>query len=240
MGIFSKIKNEVKGWFPAYFALVMATGIVSIGTSLFGFKAVNDVLFWVNNFASALLLALLLCRLLFYYPYFLADLSSFKKGAGFFSVVAASSILGTQYAQLKHNYGIASGQFWFAFVMWLVLIYAFFLIITTECDKPSLDKGIDGVWLLLVVATESLAVLGTTLAKQLLFAPEQVLFVTLLAFLLGIVLYLVLIKLIFYRLTFFQVKLKTWRLRIGLAWGWSASPRWRGQRWCSSLQEWQR
>jgi len=206
MNFFSALKNEVAGLHPAYFALVMATGILSIGANSLHFPAISNGLFWLNNVAYAVLLLLFIIRLLFYFRRVASDFYSFKKGAGYFTFIAGTCVLGTQYAQLRQSYMPASILFWVGAGVWVLLIYGFFLIVTTEADKPSLEKGIDGVWLLLVVATQSLAVLGTSLAKHLPFAPEQVLFFTTAAFLLGMMLYIILITLIFYRLTFFPTK----------------------------------
>ena len=83
-------------------------------------------------------------------------------------------------------------------------MYAFLISVTTSSDKPSLEKGISGVWLLMVVSTQTLAILGTLLSKHLPFPQEQVLYGTLCFYTLGIMLYIILITLIFYRLTFFH------------------------------------
>lgn len=69
-------------------------------------------------------------------------------------------------------------------------------------DKPSLDLGINGAWLLLVVSTESLAVLGSAVAVHMAH-PAAILFASLCAHLAGAMLYIVVIGLIFYRWTFF-------------------------------------
>jgi tellurite resistance protein TehA-like permease len=72
----------------------------------------------------------------------------------------------------------------------------------TKPEKPSLEKGLNGGWLLLVVSTQSLSILGTQLSGHL-PAPVQVtLFFTLAAYLLGVFFYLLLIPIIFFRLNF--------------------------------------
>jgi len=202
MGFVTAVKNGVKELFPAYFTLVMATGITSIGANLSKFSAVSNALFWVNNAFYGILIIFLLARLLFYSKEFAHDFTAFKKSPGFLSVVAATCILGTQYAQLKHNYLPASILFWFGVGLWLLLTYAFFITITTKSDKPSLQNGINGIWLLVVVSTQSIVVLGTTISGHLPLAPEPVLFFTLSAFLVGTLLYIQLITIIFYRLIF--------------------------------------
>ncbi len=45
--------------------------------------------------------------------------------------------------------------------------YGIFAALTTKAVKPTLDRGISGTWLLAVVATQAIAVLGVLLAPGL-------------------------------------------------------------------------
>jgi tellurite resistance protein TehA-like permease len=95
---------------------------------------------------------------------------------------------------------------WFVGIsLWVVIMYAFFTAVTVRENKPSIEAGLNGAWLLAVVATQSISVLGTLLAGRLGDYREPVLFFTLCMFLLGCMLYLPLITLIFYRFTFVNV-----------------------------------
>lgn len=208
MNFFPALKKETQGFPPAYFTLAMSIGIVSIGAHLLKFHFISDLLFWANNIAFGILMLILLARLLFYTRHLLSDLKSFKKGAGFLSLVAGSCILGMQWVQLKQNHAVGSLLFWFSLAVWVLLMYAFLVSVTTTKEKPTLEKGISGVWLLMVVATEALAILGTLLSGHLPLPAEQVLFLTLCLYTLGIVLYIIIITLIFYRLTFFHAEPK--------------------------------
>lgn len=208
MNLFTALKKEIKKFPPAYFTLVMSVGIISIGADFLKFSLISELLFWLNNAAFAVLLLLLLTRLVLYPRMFLADLKSFKKGAGFLSLIAAVSILGIQYVMLKQWHAAAAVLFWFSVVAWVVLIYAFLLSVTTKSEKPSLDKGISGVWLLMVVSTQALAILSTLLNKHLSLSPEQAVFFSLCLYTLGIMLYIIIITLIFYRLTFYHAEPK--------------------------------
>ncbi|PRY01213.1 tellurite resistance protein TehA-like permease [Pontibacter ummariensis] len=206
MYVFSLLKEEVKALFPAYFALVMSTGIVSIAAHLLDFPTISVVLFWINNVLYAFMLCMLLCRVLFFFSAFNEDLRSHAKGAGFLTLVAATCILGIQHILLKDNYATARGLWYFALVLWIMLTYTFFIDITTKREKPSLEQGINGIWLVIVVATQSVAILGTFLAHHLPFPTERVVFLCLCGYMLGCMLYIILITLIFYRLTFFPMK----------------------------------
>jgi tellurite resistance protein TehA-like permease len=83
-----------------------------------------------------------------------------------------------------------------------VLVYTFFTSVTIRAAKPPLAEGLNGAWLLTVVSTQSVSVLGTIVAPQ--FGPHAgaVLFATLCLYLLGCMFYLLVIALIFYRFTF--------------------------------------
>ncbi|HEX7232572.1 MAG TPA: tellurite resistance/C4-dicarboxylate transporter family protein, partial [Candidatus Binatia bacterium] len=74
--------------------------------------------------------------------------------------------------------------------------------------KPSLEAGISGAWLLVVVSTESICVLGAIIAPAFAVA-EPVLFVSLLMYLIGTMLYIVFISLILYRWMFLRITAET-------------------------------
>jgi tellurite resistance protein TehA-like permease len=86
--------------------------------------------------------------------------------------------------------------------LWIVIMYSFFTAMTIRQNKPSIEGGLNGAWLLAVVATQSISVLGTLLVDYLADYREPILFFTLCMFLLGSMLYIPLITLIFYRFTF--------------------------------------
>jgi tellurite resistance protein TehA-like permease len=81
-------------------------------------------------------------------------------------------------------------------------MYSFLTAMTVRENKPSIEEGLNGSWLLIVVATQSISVLGTLLVSRFGEYHEAVLFFTLCMFLLGCMLYIPLITLIFYRFTF--------------------------------------
>jgi hypothetical protein len=54
-----------------------------------------------------------------------------------------------------------------ALLLWLALTYTIFTGLTIKQNKPPLDKGINGAWLLAVVATQSIATLSALLAPRL-------------------------------------------------------------------------
>jgi len=188
---------------PAYFALVMATGIVSIAAKLLELPYVPQALLWINIAAFLALWALTLARIARYPKNVAADVADHQRGVGFFTAVAATSVLGSQLVIVASHarFGLA---LWFAtLALWLVLIYAVFTALTVKETKPTLDEGINGGWLVAVVATQSVSTLASTIAPTI-ADVELLLFIALVFWLAGGMLYIWLISLIFYRYTFFR------------------------------------
>ena len=151
---------------PSYFALVMATGIVSIGASQLGVAFVDVGLFAFNIVAYVVLVVLTVVRLARHRKAFVADLTDHSRAFGFLTTVAGTCVLGAQMILIDDGYAIATGLLVVAAVLWVVLTYTIFTELTIKPDKPSLVDGISGSWLLAVVATQSIAVLVALLSAH--------------------------------------------------------------------------
>lgn len=198
-------RSAVADLFPGYFALVMATGIVSIACFFLEMRTLALALLVINIIAFAVLWLLLLLRLLLFFPRVKDDINNHVRGPGFFTVVAGTSVLGSQLLIVAGQSRIASVLWLLALILWAVIMYTFFAAMTVRENKPSIEAGLNGSWLLAVVATQSISVLGTLLVGQFTAYREPILFFTLCMFLLGCMLYIPLITLIFYRFTFVNV-----------------------------------
>jgi tellurite resistance protein TehA-like permease len=199
------LSRAVADLFPGYFALVMATGIISIACFLLQMTTLSFVLLVINIVAYIVLCLLLLLRLVFFFSRVKADINDHVRGPGFFTVVAGTCVLGSALLIVFDRYRPAM-LLWFAGVgLWVVIMYAFFTAVTVRESKPSIEAGLNGGWLLAVVATQSISVLGTLLVSRVVNYREPILFFTLCMFLIGCMLYLPLITLIFYRFTFVNV-----------------------------------
>ena len=199
------IRESARTLFPGYFALVMATGIVSIAAYLLSMETIAWWLFRLNVAAYAILWLLTLLRLGRFFPAFLADLTDHAKGPGFFTVVAGTCVLGSQFVILAGDRSTATALWGLGIALWVVLIYVFFAAATVRDDKPDLQHGINGAWLIAVVATQAVSILGTLVAPRFGDQPEKTLFFTLSMYLLGCMLYILIISLIFYRFMFFKL-----------------------------------
>jgi tellurite resistance protein TehA-like permease len=190
---------------PAYFALVMATGIVSIASHLTGLAQIGLALFILNGAFYAGLCALTAARVVRHRDRVVADLFDHGRSVGFFTTVAATCVLGSQFVVIAESWR-AGAVLWVAGIaLWALVTYTVLTILTVKPSKPALAEGINGGWLLPVVAAQSVAVLGTQLASG--FGPYRtgVLFFCLCLWLGGGMLYVWIISLIFYRYTFFPL-----------------------------------
>ncbi|MGE0872594.1 MAG: tellurite resistance/C4-dicarboxylate transporter family protein [Kofleriaceae bacterium] len=193
------------GMHPAYFALVMATGIVSIACDLLGLHPVAIALFALNLAFYPALWILSIARAIRHPDRVRADFIHHGRAVGFFTTVAATCVLGTQCLVIGGSAPAALALWIAGLALWACLVYAVFALLTVKADKPSLAEGINGGWLISVVAAQSVAVLGAQLAPQLgAHAPHALVF-ALAMWLGGGMLYLWIISLIFYRYTFFTM-----------------------------------
>ena len=195
----------MKQFNPSYFAFVMATGIICLDVSAHGYHTFAEALFGVNAVAYPVLWLITALRLICYPGAVAGDLSSHARAPGFLTMVAATSLVGGQISSLSPFQGLA-GALWFVSIgLWVLIGYAFLILITTSNPKPPIETGLNGAWLLLTVATQSLVVLGTSL-KDKLPAPEITMFACMSFYVLGAALYIVLIGIIVYRWAFAPVR----------------------------------
>ncbi|GMV93951.1 MAG: tellurite resistance protein permease [Candidatus Hydrogenedentota bacterium] len=191
---------------PAYFALVMATGIVSIACELKGWGGLARALFYVNVPAYLVLWMLSIARIVRHWRNFSADLMDHARGVGFFTTVAATCVLGSQFLVLFQAYRAALILWCLGVLLWAVLTYTIFTLLTVRADKPELAKGINGGWLVAVVAAQSVSILGSQLATMAGQYSEPLSFFSLVMWLGAGMLYIWIISLIFFRYTFYTMQ----------------------------------
>jgi len=201
-----RLDAAVAGLPPAYFGLVMATGIVAIACQLFGLLLLSKLLYGISAACYVTLWVLTLARIIRYPRKIFADFGDHGLAPGFFTMVAATGVMGTQFASIDDKLYLAGVFWWLAVLLALGLTYPIFTLLITKREKPPIDRAINGGWLLLVVAWQSVSVLGGTLAPLFQAYTQELLFVSLMTWLVGGILYLWIISLIFYRYLFFPFK----------------------------------
>lgn len=198
------VQEEARDLPPSSFAIVMATGIVSIAAHSLGMTRLGLAFFGINVIVYAVLWALNLTRIVRYPRRVVVDLLDHTRGSGYYTVVAATCVLGSQLILIFENYRAASVLWLLGLLLWIGLTYTIFTALTIKEDKPSLAEGINGAWLLAVVSTQSVALLSAQLATY--FGPHRLAtnIFALSMWLWGGMLYIWMISLIFYRYTFFR------------------------------------
>lgn len=193
--------DAVRTLFPGYFAMIMATGVVSIACALTGKPAIALSLLIANWIFYPCLWALTILRIRLFPRLVARDISDHQRAPGFFTIVAGTCVLGTQNVVVIGAKGVGVVLWWFGLILWFGIMYTFFTAVTVRARKPTLAKGINGAWLIAAVSTQAVVVLrgvidvGTA-------PPEAIQFQVIAMFLIGSMLYLAIIPLIFYRLTF--------------------------------------
>ena len=195
-------RDDLETLHPAYFALVMATGIVSIAAYLHGIPMLPTFLFWLNALFLAGLAAATGARILRYPRAFAADIQSHSRGVGFFTTVAATAVFGTELVLQMEAARIAAVFLIAAAALWFVTTYGVLAVLTAKPDKPSLADGLNGAWLVSVVAIQSVVILTVLTAGVFVGLERPLLFWALVLWLGGGALYLWIITLIFFRYTF--------------------------------------
>ncbi|MBP8822374.1 MAG: tellurite resistance/C4-dicarboxylate transporter family protein [Flavobacteriales bacterium] len=199
-----RLFHAVRDLSPAYFAMVMATGVVSSAAHFMGMDTIAYPLFTANIFFYLVLCVLTLIRV-FVFPRRMAlDLFDHLRGMGFFTAPTATAVLGAQFILLEDAFRTAMGLWIVAVLLWTLVTYTVFTNLTIKGEKPSFSEGINGAWLLSVVSTQSLAVLSAKLSVHYVDHKLILNFFSLAMWLWGGMLYIWMISLIFYRYTFFK------------------------------------
>jgi tellurite resistance protein TehA-like permease len=177
---------------PGYFALVMATGIVSRAVRADGSARLSGILLALTIVCYAVLVVAYGWRLAGYRREFLADLADPRKTFAFFTFVAASDVLGSRLAADGHS-GATVGLLIVASLAWLVLNYGVPLMLIARHGTQSALAGANGTWFIWVVGTQSLAVSATVLPPP---VPVWVVALSVTCWSVGVVLYIVVAALV--------------------------------------------
>src|SRR4051812_29025287 len=125
----STLRREIQNFYPGYFALIMATGIIANASKQLHYSTIAKLLFLFNNALYLIVLLFFIIRLLFFFPQLKTDLATHSKGTGFLTFVAASCILGTSYVQGQQLFTPGIWLLVLALIAWLILIYSFLYLV---------------------------------------------------------------------------------------------------------------
>jgi tellurite resistance protein TehA-like permease len=122
---------------PAYFAMVMATGIVSLAAHMMGLPTIAAALFGLNVAVYTVMWLLTILRIVWFRDLVLRDLVDHQRGPGFFTAVAASCILGGEFVLLASSYYIALVLWSLGITLWVQLTYTILAAFTTAPRPPA-------------------------------------------------------------------------------------------------------
>ncbi len=158
----TRVADAVSTLNPGYFAFVMGTGIVSVGMHNHGLTAVSLILLWIAIVGYAVIATLHVWRLTTYRSTLWADFTDPRRAFGFFTFVAGTDVLGTRLL-VEHQRGVATALLIVGWLGWLVLGYVVpWTAVLGRTERPVVAAA-NGTWFIWVVASQSIAVLTSTL-----------------------------------------------------------------------------
>ena len=156
------VASAVETLDPGYFALVMATGIVSVGVRSHGLATFSASLLWLTAAAYALLVVLTVVRAAMFPAALRADFDDPARGFRFFTFVAGTAVLGTRLTLSGHRH-TALVLLAAAGLAWILLGYVVPWTAVLGREERPVIASANGTWFIWVVASESIAVLAAAL-----------------------------------------------------------------------------
>lgn len=158
-------REAVRTLNPGYFALVMATGMVSMAMHHQEAYRVSVLLLWITVASYLILVAVSAVRVVVFPQEFRADLSDSGRAFGLFTFVSATNVLGARLVIDEHVH-IAVGLLLVSSLAWLVLGYLIpWTAVLGTSERPVVRRA-NGTWFIWVVASQSIAVLAAALEVE--------------------------------------------------------------------------
>lgn len=173
---------------PGYFALVMATAIMSVGMQIHRTYALSVGLLWVACVAYVVLVVLHVWRLIASRAEVAADLGDPRRGFGLFTFVAATNVLGAR-LNLDGHHRLALVLLGIGSVSWVVLGYLVpWTAVLARAHRPVVQDA-NGTWFIWVVASQSVAVLAAALEPAITLGRRELAVLAVFSWSVGVFLY---------------------------------------------------
>lgn len=183
-----RIGPMVESLTPGYFALVMASGIVSLGLSLTGYDTLSIILFAIGIGSYVILCTLNLWRFIEYRHAMSEDFRATRRAFGFFTFVAGTNVLGAR----------AGAQLWYDVTLWLLVVAggAWLVLgyvvpwsaVLGQQERPVVAAA-NGTWFIWVVASQSVAIVSASLESVFDAARQPLSVLAILSWSVGVFLY---------------------------------------------------
>ena len=195
---------------PAYFGLVMSTGIVSIAFLELGIGMVSWPLAAFTVACYALLVILFAVKVGAFPRRVAAELRDRERHWGTLTFVVGTNTVGTVFVLFFDATAIAT-------VLWLttsvatpVLLYYLFATEFVGARKKAVSERVDGAFLLVIVCMQSLAVLGGILSRELPSYAADIVLLSMSYYGAGYILYFVVVTVVAFRLLEGSVRPDDW------------------------------
>jgi tellurite resistance protein TehA-like permease len=183
-----RLHGAVRDLTPGYFALVMASGIISVGMRQHGRIALSVLLLAVCATSFVVLVVLNVSRVLFHREAVRSDFTDPARGFGFFTFIAGGNVLGVRLAMDGHH-AAAVVLLAVGLPAWLVLGYVIpWTAVLGRAERPVLTSA-NGTWFIWVVAGQSVAVSAATLEPVLPSLRDALAVVAVFSWSVGLILY---------------------------------------------------
>ena len=188
MAVLDRVRDSVRTLTPGYFALVMASGIISVGLDQQGMATLSMLLFSVAIGAYVVLVGLNLWRFVSFRADMAGDFRAPRRAFGFFTFVAGTNVLGTRAAG-EGWYAVTAALLVVAAVVWLVLGYVIpWSAVLSRSERPVVALA-NGTWFIWVVASQSVAVAASALENEFAGARQWLAVLAVLSWSVGVFLY---------------------------------------------------
>ncbi len=157
-----RVSSGVATLTPGYFAMVMGSGIISIGLRLEGHDLMSVMLLIACAVGFVVLCVLTVWRLLAHRAAITEDFLDPRRAFGFFTFVAGANVLGARVAMDGHH-AITGALLIAAGLVWLVLGYVVPWTAVLRSRERPVVAAANGTWFIWVVASESVAIGAATL-----------------------------------------------------------------------------
>jgi tellurite resistance protein TehA-like permease len=157
-----RVRRAVEGLTPGYFALVMASGIISVGMKLKGFEVLSTLLLVACACSFGVLASLTLWRFIDYRSAVSDDFLDPGRAFGFFTFVAGTNVLGVRLGMEGH-YQATATLLVLSGAVWLVLGYVVpWTAVLGRSERPVVATA-NGTWFIWAVASQSVAIAAATI-----------------------------------------------------------------------------
>jgi tellurite resistance protein TehA-like permease len=201
--VLDRVQRAVEGLTPGYFALVMATGIISVGLRLEGFGLLSSVLLVVCVVSFVVLVPLTVWRFVSFRAAVNDDFMDPRRAFGFFTFVAGTNVLGVRLG-MEGFYAATGWLLLLAGLAWLVLGYVVPWTAVLGREERPVVASANGTWFIWVVASQSVAVAAATVEPVFDDARRELALLAVTCWSVGVMLYgaagvLVTLRLMLYR-----------------------------------------